>query len=45
MRWMVVPALIALAELVTKIGLYYLHERGWRRVAWGRLDPAPRAEP
>lgn len=38
-------ALIALAELVTKIGLYYLHERGWRRVAWGRLDPAPRGEP
>lgn len=38
-------ALIALAELVTKIGLYYLHERGWRRVAWGRLDSAPRAVP
>lgn len=34
-------ALIALAELVTKVGLYYLHERAWRRVAWGRLDAAP----
>ena len=35
-------ALITLAELVTKIGLYYLHERGWRRVAWGRFDSPPR---
>jgi len=25
---------IALAELVTKMGLYYLHERGWERVRW-----------
>jgi uncharacterized membrane protein len=38
-------ALIALAELVTKIGLYYLHERAWRRVAWGRLDAASRVAP
>ncbi len=38
-------ALIALAELVTKIGLYYLHERAWRRVAWGRFDAAARAVP
>lgn len=30
--------LIAAAEAVTKIGLYYVHERVWRRVAWGRLD-------
>lgn len=36
-------ALIALAELVTKIGLYYLHERAWRRIAWGRLDARPAA--
>ena len=37
-------ASIAVAEIVTKIGLYYLHERAWRRVAWGRLEalrPAP----
>lgn len=25
---------IALAELVTKIVLYYLHERGWERIGW-----------
>ena len=31
-------ASIAGGEAVTKIGLYYLHERAWRRVAWGRLD-------
>jgi uncharacterized membrane protein len=36
-------ALIALAELVTKIGLYYLHERAWRRIAWGRLNASPAA--
>ena len=35
-------ASIAVAEVVTKIGLYYLHERAWRRIAWGRLE-APKA--
>jgi uncharacterized membrane protein len=34
-------ASIASIEGVTKIALYYLHERAWRMVAWGRLDPAP----
>lgn len=33
---------IAGVEALTKIALYYLHERAWRRVRWGRLDaPAP----
>ena len=33
---------IAGGEALTKIALYYLHERAWRRVAWGRLEhPAP----
>lgn len=36
--------LIALAETATKIVLYYLHERAWRRVAWGRLEDAAAAE-
>jgi len=36
--------LIAVAEVVTKIILYYLHERAWRRVAWGRLEAPPAAE-
>lgn len=27
---------IAAAEMVTKIVLYYLHERAWSFVAWGR---------
>jgi uncharacterized membrane protein len=33
---------IASIEALTKIGLYFLHERAWRRVSWGRLDaPLP----
>lgn len=27
---------IALTEIVTKVGLYWLHERAWNRVNWGR---------
>lgn len=29
---------IASAEALTKIALYYVHERVWRRVPWGRLE-------
>ncbi len=29
---------IASVEAVTKIGLFYLHERAWRLVPWGRLE-------
>ena len=29
---------IASVEALTKIALYYVHERAWRRVAWGRLE-------
>jgi uncharacterized membrane protein len=29
---------IASAEALTKIALYYIHERAWRRVRWGRLE-------
>lgn len=29
---------IATAEALTKIALYYVHERVWRRVPWGRLE-------
>jgi uncharacterized membrane protein len=36
---------IASAEAVTKIVLYYLHERVWRSVAWGRLDADPAPTP
>ena len=32
---------IATAEALTKIVLYYVHERVWRRVSWGRLEAAP----
>ena len=27
-------------EIVTKMILYYLHERLWNRVSWGRVRPA-----
>ena len=26
---------IAGAEVLTKLGLYYLHERGWAHIRWG----------
>ena len=29
---------IASVEALTKIALYYVHERGWRKVRWGRLE-------
>ena len=32
---------IASVDAISKIALYYVHERIWRRVAWGRLDPKP----
>ena len=32
---------IATAEALTKIVLYYLHERAWRLVRWGRMEAAP----
>jgi len=32
---------IASAELVTKIVLYYLHERAWHRISWGRGAKQP----
>lgn len=35
---------IASVEALTKIALYYAHERVWRRVSWGRLE-APAAAP
>jgi uncharacterized membrane protein len=31
-------------EALTKIGLYYLHERVWRRIAWGRLEEPATAD-
>lgn len=37
---------IATAEAVTKIVLYYLHERAWRLVKWGRFEAdAPAVAP
>lgn len=30
---------IGFVELFTKIGLYYLHERAWNRITFGRTKP------
>jgi uncharacterized membrane protein len=37
-------AVIATAEALTKIGLFYGHERIWRRIRWG-LRPRPPSDP
>lgn len=34
-------ASIAGGEVLTKMGLYYLHERGWAAIRWGH-QPKPR---
>jgi uncharacterized membrane protein len=32
---------IGVVELFTKTTLYYLHERAWNRIAFGRAEPVP----
>ena len=34
---------IASLEVFTKIALFYLHERGWKLIRWGRTTPATAA--
>ncbi len=38
---------IASTEVITKLGLFYLHERAWNRLSWGRAKPtrAPKISP
>jgi len=36
---------IAGVEALTKVVLYYFHERVWRRVRWGRLEDPHEARP
>ncbi|MCB1379522.1 MAG: DUF2061 domain-containing protein [Alphaproteobacteria bacterium] len=33
----VIAGSIASTEVITKIILYYFHERGWAHVRWGRM--------
>ena len=35
---------IGLVELFTKVALYYLHERIWNRLAFGRVKPRPEVD-
>jgi uncharacterized membrane protein len=30
---------IASTEVITKLGLFYFHERAWNRLSWGRAKP------
>ena len=32
---------IALTEILTKIALYFLHERGWNLISWGKIGNKP----
>ena len=36
---------IAVLELLTKMFLYYLHERAWSRIVWGVKAPPPAEAP
>ena len=38
---LVFAASIASVETVTKVVLFYFHERAWAAVPWGRADKAP----
>jgi len=33
-----IGASIAGVEVITKMILYYFHERGWNNITWGRAD-------
>lgn len=35
---------IALSEVITKMVLYYLHERAWSAIGWGMKDTAGQGE-
>jgi uncharacterized membrane protein len=30
--------LIAFWETIIKVGIYYIHERGWNLISWGRKN-------
>jgi uncharacterized membrane protein len=38
-------AAIVGAEFITKLALYYLHERGWAHIVWGLRDPQASPRP
>lgn len=37
---LVLAAGVGATELITKVFLYWLHERAWQRVRWGRIIPS-----
>ncbi len=36
---LLLAASVGLTELVTKIFLYWAHERAWQKIRWGRIIP------
>ena len=36
-NWRVAGTISAI-EVLTKIGLFYVHERAWARIRWGKRD-------
>jgi uncharacterized membrane protein len=32
---------IALTEIITKVFLFWVHERAWNKINWGRADVVP----
>lgn len=40
-----VAGAIASTEIITKMVLYYLHERAWSGIHWGFKDPTPVTPP
>jgi uncharacterized membrane protein len=37
-RKLEISAMIGLSDMVLKVGAYYLHERAWLRIKFGRSD-------
>jgi sulfate adenylyltransferase large subunit len=44
-RTLKIAASVALTEVVTKILIYYFHERAWALVPWGKHGAAKKAQP
>ena len=36
--------IVGLVDTVVKLGVYYIHERAWNRVGFGRAEPPPEYE-
>lgn len=39
-----IAASIGTIELITKMALYYAHERAWSKITWGKVPPTHKME-